>query len=94
MSPTAVDLVLSRAQERALAGDTPEAALEDVMAAAGGDRRTLEAARDAAAVKVHARSDDFDSTAALQMLNRILTRVPIIDPLDWKIRWSQRFRKP
>ena len=90
----AVDTVVSRARVRALAGDSADDALEDVLAAAGGDRRTVEAARDAAAAAVHVRSDDFDSTAALQMLNGILSRIPIEDPLDWRVRWTQRFRKP
>lgn len=94
MNPTAVEAALSCARERAQAGATAEVALGDVMAAAGGDRRVLEAARDAAVARVHARSDDFEATAALQMLNGVLSRVPIDDPLDWRVRWSQRFRKP
>jgi hypothetical protein len=94
MSPTDVEAVLSCAHKRALAGDTPDSAVDDVMAAAGGDRHLLEAARDVAAERVHLRTDDFESTAALQMLNRVLSRVPIVDPLDWRVRWGQRFRKP
>jgi hypothetical protein len=91
---TAVDSVVERAAELAREGSSVEEAREPVLAAAGGDRHAIEAARDRMAVAVHARSDDFESTATLQLLNRVLSRVPIHDPLDWRIRWTQRFRKP
>jgi hypothetical protein len=38
--------------------------------------------------------DDFEATGTLQLLNRVLSHVPIEDPLDWKVRWTQRFRRP
>ena len=94
MSTVAVDSVVQRAGELAREGSTVEEARDDVLAAAGGDRRAIEAARDRMAAAVHARSDDFESTATLQLLNRVLTKVPIIDPLDWRVRWTQRFRRP
>jgi hypothetical protein len=91
---TAVDSVVERAAGLARDGSTVEEARDQVLAAAGGDRRAIEAARDRMAAAVHVRSDDFESTFTLQLLNRVLSSVPINDPLDWRIRWTQRFRKP
>jgi hypothetical protein len=54
----------------------------------------VEAARDAVAARVRARVDDFEATDTLQLLNQVLARLPIHDPLDWKPRWKQRFRRP
>lgn len=94
MSVTTTEAVAARAREKALAGVSADEAVADILAAAGGDRRMVEAARDSVAARVHLHSDDFDATAALQMLNRVLSRLPIHDPLDWRVRWTQRFRKP
>jgi hypothetical protein len=91
---TAVDSVVERAAGLARDGSSVEDARDHVLAAAGGDRGAIEAARDRMAAAVHARSDDFESTATLQLLNRVLSKVPINDPLDWRVRWTQRFRKP
>jgi len=68
--------------------------VEALCAAAGGDRAALEAARDEVATRVHRAVDDFEATAALTLLNRALSAQPRIDPLDWRVRWTQRFRKP
>ena len=87
------DALVERAYQLSRSGVTPEAA-DELIAAAGPARRDLEAARDRVATRVHARVDDFEATAALQLLNRALSRAPIHDPLDWKVRWTQRFRKP
>lgn len=66
---------------------------DDVIEAAGGDRSVVETARDRVATKVRQRVDDFESTAALRLLNRVLSEMPRHDPLDWQVRWEQR-RKP
>lgn len=65
----------------------------DVIEAAAGDRGAVEAARDRVAAKVRQRVDDFESTAALRLLNLVLSEMPRHDPLDWQVRWEQR-RKP
>lgn len=91
---TAVDEVIARATELAEQGVPAGDAMADLLAAAGGDRRTVETARDQVAARIRARVDDFEATATLQLLNRVLSRLPIHDPLDWRVRWTQRFRKP
>ena len=89
-----VDDVVVRAAELSRDGVGAADAADDVLATAGGDRRLVEAARDRVASRVHARVDDFEATATLQLLNRVLSRLPIHDPLDWRVRWTQRFRSP
>jgi hypothetical protein len=92
---TPVEDVKARAAELALDGATDmKAAADELLAAAGGNRRAVEAARDEVAARVRARVDDFDATATLTLLNRALSRLPIDDPLDWRVRWTQRFRRP
>ena len=87
------DALVARAFELGRGGVTP-AAVQDLMAAAGERRQDLEVARDRVAALVHARVDDYEATAALQLLNRTMSQTPIHDPLDWKVRWGQRFRRP
>ena len=97
MAPATVDAVVARAAELAGAGGVgvaPSEVAPEVLAAAGGDRRMVESARDRVAAQVHARVDDFEATATLQLLNRALSQLPIHDPLDWRVRWTQRFRRP
>lgn len=89
-----VDDVMVRAAELSRDGVPAADAAGEVLATAGGDRRMVEAARDRVASRVHARVDDFEATATLQLLNRVLSRLPIHDPLDWRVRWTQRFRRP
>ena len=93
-SITAVDDVIARAGELTRDGAGADAVAQDLLAAGGGDRRTVEAARDQVAARIRARVDDFEATAVLQLLNRTLSQLPIHDPLDWKVRWGQRFRRP
>jgi hypothetical protein len=69
------------------------APLDKLMATAGGDRALVEAARDIVAAQLHGRTDDFEATATLTLLNQALARIPRTDPLDWRVRWS-RHRKP
>jgi hypothetical protein len=86
------DEVLTRAKELAGAGNG--AALQQLVAEAGRDRVSVEAARDRVATRLHTKVDDFEATALLQLLNRTLSAMPRVDPLDWRVRWGQRFRKP
>lgn len=93
MSTSNADAVAARAAELVRDGSGADVPAE-LLAAAGGDRRQVEAARDLVAARVRSRVDDFEATASLQLLNRALSRTPIDDPLDWKVRWGQRFRRP
>ena len=89
-----LDDAIARATDLSREGVRPAEAVEPILAAAGGDRRAVEAARDEVAGRVHAHVDDFEATLTLQLLNAVLGRLPINDPLDWRIRWTQRFRRP
>lgn len=72
---------------------TPDAE-QTLLTESGGDRALIEAARDKLAIYLHTNVDDFEATAALQLLNRALATLPRQDPLDWRVRWGQRFRRP
>jgi hypothetical protein len=91
---TPADAVVARAAELSRDGTSPAEAAAEVLAAGGGDRKAVEAGRDLVAARVRTRVDDFEATATLQMLNRVLQNLPIHDPLDWRVRWGQRFRRP
>ncbi len=79
----ALDDVIACARDLASRGVAAADAADEVLAVAGGDRRAVEAARDRVAARLRARVDDFEATATLQMLNRVLSHLPIHDPLDW-----------
>lgn len=89
-----VDDVIARAAKLAREGTPADAAGAELLDAAGGDRRVVETARDRVAARLRARVDDFEATATLTLLNGALAALPIHDPLDWKVRWTQRFRRP
>jgi hypothetical protein len=57
--------------------------------AASGDRQALEQAQADLVQRIHVRSDDFQATAALNLVNRALASVGWSDPFSWKHR-----RKP
>ena len=86
-----VKAVVLEADRMAQAGQADPQVLS---ACADADRSTLVEARNFYASLVSARSDDFRATAALRLLNRAVSATPVIDPLDWKKRWNQRFRRP
>jgi hypothetical protein len=81
----------SRATQVA-AGRDPDARTV-IVEAAGGDRALIEAARDRLASHLHTHADDWDATAGLTLLNRVLSSLPRHDPLDWRVRWAHH-RKP
>ena len=89
MSLSAPEALTQQILEMAASSLSADAVIE----AAGGDRSVVETARDRVATKVRQRVDDFESTAALCLLNRVLSEMPRHDPLDWQVRWEQR-RKP
>jgi hypothetical protein len=94
MTTTILDELVARAAELARdAASVPDASAS-LLSTAGGDRRAIETARDQVAGQLRARVDDFEATATLQLLNRVLSHLPIHDPLDWRVRWNQRFRRP
>ena len=70
-----------------------EEAVAEVLRAAGGDRERIVASRDRFATALRGRTDDFEATGALTLLNRVLAEHGPHDPLDWKLRWA-RGRKP
>ena len=77
-----------------LAGTGSPNAAEALAGASGGDRHLLEAARNLVVGRIHASVDDWSATDALTLLNRTLATMPREDPLDWRVRWGQRFRRP
>jgi hypothetical protein len=92
MPSTSPDAIVQQAADLAQDSDR-EAAVEKLVVMVGSDRATLEAARDQVAAHLHRRVDDFAATATLSLLNRALSEIPIVDPLDWRVRWAKH-RKP
>jgi dsRNA-specific ribonuclease len=91
MPSTTVDAIVQQATSLASQRDGAEA-VESLIAAAG-DRTALEAARDQVAAHLHSRVDDWEATATLTLLNQALSKLPRVDPLDWRMRWAKH-RKP
>jgi hypothetical protein len=92
MPSMTIDDIVRQAAELAASGDAVAAA-DALIASVGADRQALGAARDQVARHLHHQIDDFEATAALTVLNRALSRVPIVDPMDWRVRWAKH-RKP
>jgi hypothetical protein len=92
MPSMTIDDIVRQAAALAAGGD-PVAAADALIASVGADREALGAARDQVASHLHHQIDDFEATAALTVLNRALSRVPIVDPMDWRVRWAKH-RKP
>lgn len=90
MAPAVDDLLAS---VRAVAGLPRDEAVAEVLRLAGGDRDRIVTARDRCAAALHGRTDDFETTKVLTLLNRVLAEHGPHDPLDWKLRWA-RGRKP
>jgi hypothetical protein len=68
-------------------GEALDAAVQKLAQA--GDRQALERAQNDLVRRIHERSDDFQATAALNLVNRALAAVGWPDPYSWKHR-----RKP
>lgn len=56
---------------------------------AAGDRGALEQVRSQLTQRINQRSDDYEATAALTLVNKALATVGRVDPYSWKHR-----RKP
>ena len=92
MPPSSPEAIVRQAAD--LTQDRDQAAAPDkLIALVGADRQALETARDQVAAQLHRRVDDFQATATLTLLNRAMAGIPIVDPLDWRVRWSKH-RKP
>jgi hypothetical protein len=93
MAAVTSDAIERRAIDLASSTDRG-AALEELLALAGGDRAALEAARIGVARRLRGNTGDHAATAALTLLNKALVQVGWVDRYDWKIRWTQRFKRP
>jgi hypothetical protein len=96
VAATTSDMIERRAFELAGTGDAGnhDGAVAALVEAAGGDRAALEEARNRVARRLHGHAGDWPATAALGLLNRALVSTGWSDPYDWRIRWSQPFRRP
>ncbi len=95
MAPTTtIDTLEARALELAAAGTEPAEAATTLARAAGGDRASLEEARNRVARRMHGNSADFSAGAALALLNKALVSFGWVDPYNWKQRLGNRLRKP
>jgi hypothetical protein len=93
MAAVTGDVIENKAIELASSTDR-EDAITQLLALAGGDRDALGAARNRLAARLRANAGDFRATAALTLTNKALVRLGWVDPFDWKIRWSQPFKRP
>jgi len=84
-------LLAEKAVRLAIAAGAGHKPLEDAVGelAAGGNREGLERARAELVARIYRRSDDYDATAALSLVNRALAAIGWYDPYSWKHR-----RKP
>jgi hypothetical protein len=92
MTSVSPEAIAEQASELARPGAS-DSAISALIAAAGGDRQAVEAARDQVAARLHDAVDDWSATATLSLLNRTLSQMPRRDPLDWRVRWAHH-RKP
>lgn len=92
MGTTQAEMIERRARELSTSPDQRQAA-EELVRLTGTDRSALESARNHLASVLHNRTDDWEATAALTLLNRALAQYGWSDPYDWKVRWRQG-RKP
>ena len=62
------------------------AAVHEIVSLCGGDRAAVEAVRDRYARLLHGDSDNWDATAALNVLNPALAALGWDDRYDWRRR--------
>jgi hypothetical protein len=92
MRSSPADAIVQQAAD--LTRDVDQAAAADkLIVLVGSDRHALETARDQVAAQLHRSVGDFQATATLTLLNRAMAGIPIVDPLDWRVRWAKH-RKP
>jgi hypothetical protein len=87
------DAIERRAAELAASTDRDDAVAQ-LLTLVDGDREALGAARNRVVRQLHANPSDHGATATLAVLNKALVAVGWKDPYDWKIRWSQPFKRP
>ncbi len=92
MPSSSADAIVQQAADLTQESDQAAAAGK-LIVLVGSDRQALETARDRVAAQLHRSVDDFEATATLTLLNRAMAGIPIVDPLDWRVRWSKH-RKP
>jgi hypothetical protein len=92
MPTAATETIIQRAGELAKDGDAAKA-VNQLIAQFGADRAAFEGARDEVAAHLHREVGDWQATATLTVLNRVLSQIPRTDPLDWRVRWTKH-RKP
>jgi hypothetical protein len=92
MTTVAAEPIIRRAGELAKDGDAAKA-VDQLIAQFGPDRAAFEEARDEVAAHLHREVGDWEATATLTVLNRVLSRIPRADPFDWRVRWTKH-RKP
>jgi len=93
MAAVTGDALERRAIDLATATDRKDA-VDQLVALAGGDRDALGSARLRVARRLRVNSADHEATAALTLLNKALVEIGWVDRYDWKIRWTQRFKRP
>jgi hypothetical protein len=93
MAAATSDVIERRAVELGSSVDHDDAVAQLVVLA-DGDRDALGEARKQIVRRLHGNSADHAATAALTLVNRALVTVGWSDPFDWKIRWSQPFKRP
>jgi 3-hydroxyisobutyrate dehydrogenase-like beta-hydroxyacid dehydrogenase len=69
-------------------GDARNAAAEQLLVLAGGDREVLSDARNRLAARLRSNAGDHGATGALTLLNKALVLLGWTDKYDWKIRWN------
>jgi hypothetical protein len=72
---TSATTIEQRAAELARSGTVDDEAVTELLGLAEGQRGPLEAAAHSFADRLHRRSDDFEATNALRLVNRALTHV-------------------
>ncbi|HMK96148.1 MAG TPA: hypothetical protein VK425_01315 [Acidimicrobiales bacterium] len=89
MSPTEpiTEHALALAAAAGSGAKAPEQAVQELASA--GDKASLEAAREQLVARIYSRSDDYEATGALNLVNQALAAVGWPDPYNWKHR-----RKP
>lgn len=81
-------------QAYALSQANDEDAVAKLTELVDGQREALEKARDRVALRLHGNASDYQSTAALRLLNRTIQQVGWTYKYDWRSRLTNKvFRR-